>query len=648
VLAGLLALAWGLAGGLPRSEAETTLLHPVDDAHVAAKTPDRNYGAAATLEADGSPVLVTYLKFDLRGVTQAVQRATLRMYKTNGSAGVQAVWNVDDDTWSERALTYRNRPARTTPVTTFVPGSVAKSTVEADLTAAVAAGAGTLLSLALDSTSSDGYAFSSQEAASNQVALAIELAAPGATTTTAAATTTTTAGATTTTTASTTTTTTLPSPALPVLTPTDDAYVAGDQPDANAGAATDLRSDASPVLVTYLKFDLREVTLPVARATLRMYKTNGSAGLQTIWNVDDDTWSEATLTFGNRPAHAGALTSFVPGTAAGTSVDVDLTAAVAARAGTLLSFTVESTSSDGYAFNSKEAAANRVGLVVEAGGEPPPPPPPPPPPGSDPVVVAAGDVACPGVCGQDETAALIDAINPAAVLGLGDYQYEFATPANLAAYYDPYWGRFKARTYPASGGSHDFYGTGDYLTYFNAGGPVVLQPEGSYSFDLGAWHLVALNSFCFERATCDEVAVTNWLIADLAAHPAPCTLAYFHQPYWTSPSNHNRTLSTKPWIQVLFDAGADVVLQAHNHVYERFAPQTPDDGRDDSRGLTAFTVGTGGRSLYAFTGTAANSLVRNSDTFGVLELTLRPGGYDFRFVPEPGRAFSDSGSGSCH
>ena len=116
-----------------------------------------------------------------------------------------------------------------------------------------------------------------------------------------------------------------------------------------------------------------------------------------------------------------------------------------------------------------------------------------------------------------------------------------------------------------------------------------------------------------------------------------------------TPSSHGRDTSLKPWIQALYDGGADVVLQAHNHVYERFAPQNPTDGRDDARGLTAFTAGTGGRSHYGFSGTvAANSLVRNADTFGVLKLTLHPSSYDFAFVPVPGATFSDSGTSSCH
>jgi calcineurin-like phosphoesterase family protein len=265
------------------------------------------------------------------------------------------------------------------------------------------------------------------------------------------------------------------------------------------------------------------------------------------------------------------------------------------------------------------------------------------------VVAAAGDIACDGVCGQGATAAIVQRMRPRLVLGLGDYQYERSTLANLKAHYDPYWGRFKRITYAINGGSHDFYGTGDYLRYFNDGGPVRLRPEASYSFDAGAWHFIALNSYCFERSSCDVKRWTAWLQRDLARHKRACTLAYYHEPYWTTLSQHPEDTQLHPWIRALYDAGVDVILQGHNHLYERFAPQTPDARRDDTRGIVAFTVGTGGRSHYPFHGAPApNSVVRNDDTYGVLKLSLRPGGYGFRFVPEPGKSFGDAGSGTCH
>jgi Bacterial Ig-like domain len=271
---------------------------------------------------------------------------------------------------------------------------------------------------------------------------------------------------------------------------------------------------------------------------------------------------------------------------------------------------------------------------------------------ADVVVAAAGDISCAG-CAQGQTATLIkDVIKPQAVLGLGDYQYPTGTLARMQAYYEPTWGAFKDITYPISGGSHDFYGTGDYLAYFG-NGPAQLQPEGSYSFDVGNWHAIALNSYCFEPdpSTCDAAAVTAWLEADLAASAATCTVAYLHEPYWTSTTTmHQRDTKTRPWIDALYDAGADVLLQGHNHDYERFRPQKPTSGYDPARGLAAFVVGTGGNTLYPFTNPTppVNSVIRDSATFGVLKLVLKPAGYDFEFVPVPGAMFTDSGSGSCH
>jgi hypothetical protein len=286
----------------------------------------------------------------------------------------------------------------------------------------------------------------------------------------------------------------------------------------------------------------------------------------------------------------------------------------------------------------------------------PQPPPAPVGSGSDPVVVAAGDVACPSAspgttsCGQKYTGDLIRSINPNLVIGLGDYQYETGTLANFAAYYEPFWGSFKDKTRAINGGSHDFYGGGDYYTYFgNSAGPA---PYASYSYDIGNWHLIALNDYCSDTNVGGCGIGTkwyNWLKSDLAAHPSTCTLAYWHQPYWTSGATHAPYTGVKDYIQLLYDNGVDVLLQAHNHQYERFAPQNPQSQRDDAKGIEAFVVGTGGRSFYGFNSTPApNSLVRNADTFGVLKLTLHPTSYDYTFQPITGKTFTDTGNRTCH
>jgi hypothetical protein len=263
-------------------------------------------------------------------------------------------------------------------------------------------------------------------------------------------------------------------------------------------------------------------------------------------------------------------------------------------------------------------------------------------------VVAAGDISCDDVCGQDDTAAIVRRQRPAAVLGLGDFQYERGTLDLIGRYYDRFWGQFKSKTYPTNGGSHDFYGTGDYLRYFNDGGPVELKPEGSYSFNLGRWHLISLNSYCFDRESCDEDQWTRWLRADLAGHRNRCTLAFWHEPYWSSPSHHEPQSDLEPWVSILYRAGVDVLLQAHNHAYERFSPQAPDGRLDRRRGISAYTVGSGGHSHYHYEGTARNSVVKDDETYGVLRLTLRRRGWDWRFLPVAGRSFTDAGSRQCH
>jgi hypothetical protein len=305
----------------------------------------------------------------------------------------------------------------------------------------------------------------------------------------------------------------------------------------------------------------------------------------------------------------------------------------------------------------RRTARFRVHAADQSPGPAPAPvPPAPAPSGGAVTVAAAGDIAAPQTSpgatsgGQWLTDDLLDQIRPDAVLTLGDHVYDTSTLAAFSSYYTPNWGRFKSITRAINGGSHDFYGGGDYYTYFGQNaGPA---PYASYSYDIGAWHMVALNNYCSDPNVggCGVGSRWHtWLKNDLAAHPALCTLAYWHQPYWTSGSNHAPYTAVKDYMDLLYSAGADVLLQAHNHQYERFAPMDPAGQRDDARGIQAFVVGTGGRSFYGFNSTpAANSLVRNGNTFGVLKLVLHPTGWDWQFVPVAGQTFTDSGSLSCH
>ena len=290
----------------------------------------------------------------------------------------------------------------------------------------------------------------------------------------------------------------------------------------------------------------------------------------------------------------------------------------------------------------------------------------PPASGGDPVVFAAGDIACDPAdgnfnggagtvsnCRMKATSDSILAESPAAVLTLGDDQYENGTLAAYQASFEPTWGRLMSILRPTPG-NHEYQTTGatGYFDYFNgvgqASGRAGERGKGYYSYDVGTWHLIAMNSNCSPVGGCGVGSPQEkWLRADLAAHPAECTLAYWHHPVFSSGS-HGNTASVLPLFQALYDAGADVVLSGHDHDYERFAPQSPAGAADPARGIRQFVVGTGGKNHYAFSAVRPNSEVRNADTYGVLRLVLHPAGYDWSVVPEPGRTFTDSGSQSCH
>jgi hypothetical protein len=274
------------------------------------------------------------------------------------------------------------------------------------------------------------------------------------------------------------------------------------------------------------------------------------------------------------------------------------------------------------------------------------------------VIAAAGDIACdpsdPSYnggngtatnCRMNATSDLLLSGGYSAVLVLGDNQYELGSLASYQASFDPSWGRVKALIRPVPG-NHEYLtpGATGYYGYF---GPAAGDPaKGYYSYDLGGWHLIALNSSCGAVGGCGPgSAQEQWLAADLAAHPGVCTLAYWHHPRFSSGPHGDDPTYDAFW-RDLHAAGAAVVLNGHDHTYERFAPQDP-AGVADPGGVRAFVVGTGGKNLTGWVVVRANSEVRRNDTFGVLKLKLYPYSYEWEFVPAAGQTFTDSGGALC-
>jgi hypothetical protein len=268
---------------------------------------------------------------------------------------------------------------------------------------------------------------------------------------------------------------------------------------------------------------------------------------------------------------------------------------------------------------------------------------------ADPVLVGAGDIAtCGQLEGAEATAKLLDKI-PGTVFAAGDLAYPDGSEENFTNCYDPTWGRHKARTRPAPG-NHEYRSGGSSAYSYYFGTAAGDADKAYYSYDLGQWHVIVLNSECPEAGGCAAGSPQEkWLRDDLTEHPQLCTLAYFHKPLFSSGGKHGNDLEVKPLWDALYAAGDEVILNGHDHDYERFAPQDPDGKSDPDHGIREFVVGTGGKDTHRIMGKPLpNSEARNDDTYGVLKLTLHPKSYDWQFVPEAGKSFTDSGSAACH
>jgi hypothetical protein len=261
---------------------------------------------------------------------------------------------------------------------------------------------------------------------------------------------------------------------------------------------------------------------------------------------------------------------------------------------------------------------------------------------ADPVLVGAGDIASCESTGDEQTARLLDEI-PGAIFTVGDNVYPTRGMRNPFPCYDASWGRHKSRTRPVPG-NHEYEGgyTGAYFDYFGAAAGE--RGKGYYSYDLGQWHIVALNTMIDATPSSPQ---GRWLSADLSRNRRLCTLAYFHHPRFSSGPHHTSRRAIDLW-STLARSGVDVVISGHDHIYERFAPMTANGNADEHGGMRQFVVGTGGVSHYSIQGIARNSQVRNNDTYGVIRLALHGNGYEWKFVPVRGRLFSDAGTGRCH
>lgn len=267
-----------------------------------------------------------------------------------------------------------------------------------------------------------------------------------------------------------------------------------------------------------------------------------------------------------------------------------------------------------------------------------------PPPPEPAVLVGAGDIAncdLPTGGGALSTARVLDRI-PGTVFTVGDHAYPAGTAKQYRECYEQSWGRHRMRTRP-SPGNHDYHtsNASGYFDYFGENaGP---DRRGYYSYDVGTWHVVSLNSSIAAGGRSPQV---RWLREDLASNPSACTLAYWHIPVFSSGAHGNNPHMVNVW-KVLYEAGADVIVNGHDHDYERFAPQDPRGRSDPTRGIRAFVVGTGGGGVYRLKSIRANSEVRNHSAYGVLKLTLRATSYEWEFLQGAGEPFKDSGTGQC-
>jgi hypothetical protein len=409
-----------------------------------------------------------------------------------------------------------------------------------------------------------------------------------------------------------------------------DAQVTEATPSKNYANATYLQvdGDSGARVESYILFTVSGLNGSVSNATLRIYdRGNGSSNGPVLYGTSS-SWAETDITWNNRPATTTSELGNKGSVGENVWVEYDVTSYVTAD-GTY-SFALVADGNDGLTFSSREDAQPPQLVVTTSTGSPTQPA------SASAVLVGAGDISVCTNNNDEATAKLLDKI-PGTVFTAGDNAYPSGTSTDFANCYNPTWGRHKSRTMPVPG-NHEYKtsGAAGYFKYFN-------NIPSYYAYDLGAWRIYALNSEIDMSASSAQV---KWLKADLAANPRQCVLAYWHQPRWSSGGSHGNNPEVQLLWETLYNAGAELVLNGHDHTYERFT-QMNANGSAVRQGLREIVIGTGGAGLYGFGTILSTSQVRNSSTHGVLKLTLNATGYDWKFIPVAGKTFTDSGSTSC-
>jgi len=607
------------------------------DAQVNESTPDTNYGNSTYLQVDGTsdPGVESFIRFTVTGVSGTIQSVRLRVYDTTNASNNGPAVYATDTSWTESGITWKSRPVRLSGALDN-KGSISTETwVEYEVTSFVK-GNGTF-SFVLAADSNDAATFSSRQG-SEPPQLVITLSdnstlAPRtstATTTSVAA-------------SMTSTNTQAFGDSLTFVTDAD-ARVKQSSPNTNYGIATSLHVDGAsdPDMESFIRFTVTDVSRAVQSARLRVYATtNGSDNGPAVYSTNT-SWTESGITWSKRPARTSDAVDNKGSISTETWVEYDVSSMV--KGNGTFSFVLAADSSDAVSFSSRQGNQPPELLIMLSGGvtstttATDTPTVTPTTSAADGVVfVGAGDISSCDNDNDELTAQLLDAI-PGTVFTTGDNVYDSGTSSEYSDCYDPTWGRHKARTQPIPG-NHEYRTSGadGYFQYFN-------NIDSYYAYNLGSWRIYALNSEIDVSADSPQV---TWLQADLAANPKQCVLAYWHQPRWSSGSNHGSDPEFQTLWQIFYEADAELVLNGHEHNYERFAPMNA-TGQADPLGLREFVVGTGGRNHYDFNAALPTSEVRDASTFGVLKLTLRDTGYDWQFIPVAGSTFTDSGSTDCH